>query len=255
MTRTRRNIAFSIGLLLCAVAGVWVYVFGGHDNQLFAYEAEWGTPFMEQPVVQTGCPRFVARNRAETGTQQCKTLPVFAEPKSVVGFSAPIRWQSSARVVSSCVAVSSSQAWDNANIIAPSLPSPSEQTYSNVLPLLQRSRIVADGASGVSVSGYHAVSPLAMAATPSSAVRHTPVLGGSDVGSVWQQWLDEYYATGATDLSGLEAWWQGKYGNGYTPDIYTEFAKWAMPVGDSVGFCLLLAVVYILQKRIKRGMV
>lgn len=251
MTRTRRNIVFSIGLLLCAVAGVWVYVFGGHDNQLFAYEAEWGTPFVEQTTMQTGCPRFVARNRAETGTQQCKTLPVFAEPKSAVGFSAPIRRQSSARVASSCVAASSSQAWDNANIIAPSLPSPSEQTYSNVLPLLLRSRIVAGGASGLSASMYSGVSPQIMA-SPSSAVLRAPVLGGNDVGSVWQQWLDEYYATGATDLSGLEAWWQSNYGSGYTPDIYTEFAKWAMPVGDSVGFCLLLAVVYILWKQIKR---
>lgn len=252
MTHRHRNIAFSTGLLLCAVASVFVYV-AEQEPVLAVYSEEWDAPFPKQQAMQTEV-RFGGNHATRNTFRPRKTLPAFAEPMPAAGFSAPLRQQSSARVVSSGVAVSSASSWNMANIVAPSVPSPSEQTYSNVLPSLQRSRIVADGASGLSASGYNAVSSLAMA-TPSSAMLRAPVLGGSDVGSVWQQWLDEYYATGATDLSGLEAWWQGKYGNGYTPDIYTEFAKWAMPVGDAVGFCLLLAVVYILQKRIKRGMV
>ena len=256
MTHTQRNIMISTGLLLCSVASLWVYVFEQRENQLLVCDTiEWRTPSVEQMAMQPDYPRFAAeKKRAETILQHHKTLPAIAEPKPMVGFSAPTRRQSSARVASSCVAVSSSQTWNGENMVAPLLPSLSEQTYGNVLSSLQRNSIVASGTFGVQASAYHGVSPLAVASS-SSAVRRAPVLGGSDVGSVWQQWLDEYYATGATDLSGLEAWWQGEYGNGYTPDIYTEFAKWAMPVGDSVGLCLLLAVVYVLWKQIKRVMV
>lgn len=245
---THRKIVLSVGLLLCAVAGVFVAVTEQESDLLF-YSEDWDVPFFQQPPVHTQGFSFWRSVPANTVFQQCKTLPVQTQPELRVGFSAPIRQHSSAKVVPSCVAVSPVSSWQDANIVAPPLSSPSEQTYNSVLPSLQRSRIVADGALGMSVVGYNGISTVA--ASSSSAVRHAPVLGG-DVGSVWQQWLDEYYATGATDLSGLEAWWQSNYGSGYTPDIYTEFAKWAMPMEDSLGFCLLLTMVYVLWKRIKR---
>lgn len=70
--------------------------------------------------------------------------------------------------------------------------------------------------------------------------------------SVWSQWLGEYWSTGATDLSGLEEWWNGKYGNnGYTPDIFTDFQKWAAPLPDGVGVLAIAALLYYATKRKK----
>lgn len=80
-------------------------------------------------------------------------------------------------------------------------------------------------------------------------------IGGDSQGdatgeSVWSQWLDEYWGTGATDISGLEAWWNGKYGSGYTPDIFDDFREWATPtpLGDGELSIILMALLYIVLK-------
>lgn len=80
-------------------------------------------------------------------------------------------------------------------------------------------------------------------------------IGGDSQGdttgeSVWSQWLDEYWGTGATDISGLEAWWNGKYGSGYTPDIFEDFREWATPtpLGDGELSIILMALLYIMLK-------
>lgn len=151
---------------------------------------------------------------------------------------------SSAMTASSCVAVPLQLSTVNHTTnYRPS--SVSEPAANLLLPSLPRRSIVAATNAPASYKGIAST-----AQETDAVVRCVPVIGGSTE-SVWQQWLDEYNATGATDMSGLEAWWYSKYGDGYTPDIYTDFAKWAVPLNDSLDFCLLLLLAYFVVKQTK----
>lgn len=92
-------------------------------------------------------------------------------------------------------------------------------------------------------------------------VRHRApgTIGGDAQGdptgeSVWSKWLNDYYnETGNNDLSDLESWWNGKYGNnGYTPDIFTDFQNWATPVTDGAGCLIAFVLCYGIYIRYKR---
>ncbi len=73
----------------------------------------------------------------------------------------------------------------------------------------------------------------------------------------WNKWLEEYYGTGATDLSGLEAWWNSIYGgNGYGPDVWGNFWDWVnkqggmgAPLADGIYVLLFFMLGYVIYKK------
>ena len=242
---SHRNIVFSITLLTVAAATMFYGVSTIHKTNKsytsFPEQQPFDRPSADNQTINTNY------STKQLSISQQHRISHKAMQSSQRSYSPHSLYQhSSAMTASSCVAVPLQPSTNNITVNK-GQSSMSERTYSLVLPSLQRGSIIA---------GTPSAAPyLAVASTPQSStplVQYAPVIGGG-IGSVWQQWLDEYYATGATDLSGLEAWWYEQYGDGYTPDIYTDFAQWAVPLNDANAFCILLAITYLLWITMKRA--
>ena len=93
--------------------------------------------------------------------------------------------------------------------------------------------------------------PRMLAYNPQPIMQRAP----GSVDDNYQGWIDEYYGSGYGygDLTGLKNWWESKYGDGATPDIFNEFYGWAtetqVPIADGLLFSLLLATLYALRKK------
>lgn len=243
MMYKRHNILLSSILLLIVVAGVLGYVYREQQSTLLRYDSQWGQPLplAAKSAKDVACPLPAAVRSVSVQSPLPSQTTLSVHSTYSVGVLVFTYRGSAAKATSSYVFTPSHEdvnivVWNNGG-----QSSLSEITYNQLLPSLQRQELLANAQAVAAPANTY----IGQSATP--AVRYAPVLGGS-VGSVWQQWLDEYYATGATDLSGLEAWWQNEYGSGYTPDIYTEFEKWAMPLPDGGFVYMLLLSMYVLIK-------
>ncbi len=71
--------------------------------------------------------------------------------------------------------------------------------------------------------------------------------GMPSLGESYQNWLNE---SGATDRTGLEAWWNATMGNGWVPDdVRDDFFNWAdsqfsVPMADGMICLLVLLLLY-----------
>lgn len=235
-----RNIVIPCTLLIIIVAAVSHFVSTiQQSSDIFTYSTQQQRSFNPTANNQTLYANYSTKQLSISQQHRISHQAMQSSQRSYSPHS--LYQHSSAMTASSCVAVPLQPSTNNL-IINNGHSSMSEQTYNLLLPSIQRSNIL----------------PHTSPATPRSVVASTPqettplvqcipAIGGG-TGSVWQQWLDEYYATGATDLSGLEEWWHSQYGDGYTPDIYNDFAQWAVPLDDALLFCIVLAITYLLRK-------
>ncbi len=240
-----QNIVFSVSLLLMVAVAMFVYVYRQQSTETVYLSVDRplavGSAVEEQPI-------YALSSSTKRGVSQQHGAARDVNRSSQRSVAPHSLYQhSSSTTVSSCVAVPL-QSTSSKAPSAVGRSSMSEMTYNSVALSLQRRTILSSNRTGVSTSAATASTDEA------SVLRKAPTIGGGGMSSVWQSWLDEYYAsTGNSDLSGLEAWWQSEYGSGYTPDIYNDFAQWAVPVGDATGFCLFLAMVCFLYTTCKRN--
>ncbi len=232
-----QNIVLSVSLLLMVAVAMFVYVYRQESTDTIVSTAvstnAIGSAAEEKPI-------YALSSTSKRGiSQQHRTARDVNRSSQWSAAPHSLYQHSSSATVSSCVAVPLQSTSNNAQS-AYAGSSMSEMTYNGVAMSLQRRTILSSNRAGVSKAAATTTTEDA------SVVRKAPTIGGGGMSSVWQSWLDEYYAsTGNSDLSGLEAWWQSEYGSGYTPDIYNDFAQWAVPVGDATGFCLFLVMGYL----------